>query len=82
MTGIVIFNVLMIAIAVAVGSGLVPASRISSMLEWLHAIIGITPPAPEKSRLFALVWIVSMIVIVDGLLLLLVFLTLHSMGSR
>ena len=78
MTGIVIFNVLMIAIAAAVGTGLVPASRISSMLEWLHAIIGITPPAPEKSRLFALVWIVSMIVIIDGLLSLLVFLTLHS----
>jgi len=78
MTGIVIFNVLMIAIAAAVGTGLVPASRISSMLEWLHAIIGITPPAPEKSRLFALVWIASMIVIIDGLLSLLVFLTLHS----
>ena len=79
MIGIVIFNVLMIAIAIAVGSGLMPASRISSMLEWLHAIIGITPPAPEKSKLFALVWVGSMIVIVDGLLLLLVFLTLHSM---
>jgi hypothetical protein len=79
MIGIAIFNVLMIAIAAAVGSGLVPASRISSMLEWLHAIIGITPPAPEKSKLFALVWVGSMIVIVDGLLLLLVFLTLHSM---
>ncbi len=82
MTGIVIFNVLMIALAVAVGSGLVPASRISSMLEWLHAIIGITPPAPEKAKLFALVWIGSMIIIVDGLLSLLVFLTLHSMGPR
>lgn len=79
MIGIAIFNVLMIAIAAAVGSGLVPASRVSSMLEWLHAIIGITPPAPEKSKLFALVWVGSMIVIVDGLLLLLVFLTLHSM---
>ena len=80
MTGIVIFNVLMIA--VAVGTGLVPAGRISSMLEWLHAIIGITPPASEKSKLFALVWVGSMIVIVDGLLFLLVFLTLRSMGSR
>jgi hypothetical protein len=82
MIGIVIFNVLMIALAAAVGTGLVPASRISSILEWLHAIIGITPPAPEKSKMFALVWIGSMIVIVDGLLSLLVFLTLHSMGSR
>jgi len=82
MTGIVIFNVLMIALAAAVGSALVPTSRISSMLEWLHAIIGITPPAPEKSKLFALVWIGSMIAIVDGLLFLLVFLTLRAMGSR
>jgi hypothetical protein len=79
MTGIVIFNILMIALAVAVGSGLVPANRIGSLLEWLHSIIGITPPAPENARLFALVWMASMIVIVDGLLLLLVFLTLHSM---
>lgn len=82
MTGIVIFNVLMIALAGSVGSGLVPASRISLMLQWLHAIIGITPPEVEKARLFALVWIGSMIVIVDGLVSLLVFLMLHSMGSR
>ncbi|MGB9233524.1 MAG: hypothetical protein WCC04_03860 [Terriglobales bacterium] len=81
MTGIVIFNVLMIAIGVAVGTGVVSASRISGILGWLHSIIGITPPAPEKAVLFALVWIGSMIVIVDGLLLLLVFLVLHSMGS-
>ena len=82
MTGLVVSNVLMIALAAAVASGLVPASRISSMLEWLHGIIGITPPAPEKSRMFALVWIGSMIVIVDGLLALLMFLTLHLIGSR
>ncbi len=73
---------LFVLVAVAVGSGLVPSSRICPMLEWLHAIIGITPPAPEKSKLFALVWIGSMIVIVDGLLLLLVFLTLRLVGSR
>ena len=82
MSGIVIFNTLMIALAAAAGSGLVPASRIGSTLEWLHAIIGITTPPPEKSRLFALVWIGSMLVIADGLLFLLVFLTLHLIGSR
>jgi hypothetical protein len=79
MTGIIIFNVLMVALAAAVAVRLVPPSRIATTLEWLHAIIGITPPAPDKAWIFALVWIGSMIVIVDGLLLMLVFLTLHSM---
>ncbi len=79
MIGILIFNVLTIALAVAVGMGVVPAKQTSSLLDWLHSIIGITPPAPDQTRTFAVVWIASMIVIVDGLLLLLVFLTTHIM---
>ena len=82
MAGIIIFNVLMIALAGSAASGLVPASRIGSTLEWLHAIIGITSPPREKSRLFALVWIGSALLIADGLLFLLVFLTRHLIGSR
>lgn len=77
MAGIVIFNVVMIALGVAVGAGWVPG--VSSALYWLHSIIGITPPAPDKARIFALVWIGAMILIVDGLLLLLVFLTTRTM---
>lgn len=79
MIGILIFNVLAIALAVSVGVGLVPAKQTSSLLAWLHSIIGITPPPSDQSRGFAVVWIGSLIVIVDGLLLLLVFLTTHIM---
>jgi hypothetical protein len=79
MIGIVIFNVLAIVLGGAVGTRLVSTSRTNTALEWLHGIIGITPPVPEKAPLFALVWIGSMMVIVDGLLFLLVFLTRHVM---
>jgi hypothetical protein len=81
MTGIVLFNVLMIVLAVAVGSGLVPASRITSMLEWLHAIIGITPPATEQTRIFGVVWVATTIILVDGFLFMLVFLATHLMSG-
>ena len=66
MLGILVFNVLMIALAAAVGFGLAPTARVSSMLEWLHAIIGITPPEAAQVRIFAVVWIASTIVLVDG----------------
>lgn len=79
MTGIIAFNLLMMAFAAAIALRLVPASRIGTSLEWLHSIIGITPPATDKAWIFALVWVVSMMTIVDGLLLLLVFLVSRVM---
>lgn len=79
MTWIVIFNIIAIAFGVVVAAGLAPADRVSGMLIWLHSIIGITPPAPERTRAFAIVWIASTIILVDGLLFLLVFLTTHLM---
>jgi hypothetical protein len=80
MLGILAFNVLTIALAAAVGLGLVATARVSSMLEWLHAIIGITPPEAAHVRFFAVVWIASTIVLVDGLLFMLVYLTTHLMS--
>jgi hypothetical protein len=41
----------------------------------LHKTIGITLPSPEKERMVAVIWIASMIVIGDGMLFLLLFLT-------
>jgi hypothetical protein len=74
MIGLLIFNVLTIALGVAVGSGLVPAPSLTNMLDWLHSIIGITPPTPQQARIYALVWIVTTIVLVDGLLAMLLVL--------
>lgn len=75
MGGIVVFNVVMLAIAAAVGSGLVPANLNRAALDWMHNTIGITAPPEHRERMVALVWIGSTIVIVDGVLLMLVFFT-------
>jgi hypothetical protein len=75
MIGVVIFNVLTIALGVAVGGGIVSTARLTGLLDWLHSIIGITPPTQEQAHVYALVWIVTAIVMVDGLLFMLVFLT-------
>jgi hypothetical protein len=79
MIGILAFNLLMIGFAIAVATGMLPSGRVSTLLGWLHGIIGITTPGLEKTRLVALIWIGSTIVIVDGLIALLVFLTAHLM---
>jgi len=75
MLWIAIFNLGMIALGAAVGTGMISTARTESSLGWLYAIVGVTPPPREKTRLFALVWIVSLIAIVDGLLFMLVLLT-------
>jgi len=81
MTGIVIFNVLMIALGTAAGFGVISQNRLSDMLDWLHGIIGITPPPSERARLYTLIWIGSMTAIVDGLLFMLVFLAMRVIRS-
>jgi hypothetical protein len=75
MIGIVVFNVVMLALGAAVGSRLVPASVVRATLDWLHNTIGITSPPEEKVRMVALLWLASIIVIVDGVLFMLVFFT-------
>ena len=79
MIGLLAFNVLMIGFAIAVATGIRPLARVNTLLGWLHGIIGITAPGLEKTRLVALIWIGSMIVIVDGLVALLVLLASHLM---
>jgi hypothetical protein len=53
----------------------VPPQLVSSLLGYLHNTIGITTPAPEQVRMIALIWIGSVIIIVDGCLFLLVLIT-------
>jgi hypothetical protein len=75
MIGVVAFNVLMVLLGIGVASPLVPVKLLNDVLGYLHTIIGITTPAPDKVRMVVLIWVASLIVIVDGLLLLLVVLT-------
>jgi len=75
MIGVVAINVVMVLFAVGIASRVVPAKMFGGMVSVLHKTIGITMPSPEKERAVALIWIVSMIVIGDGMLFLLLFLT-------
>ena len=75
MIGVIVFNVIMVLLGFAVASPVVPAKLLSNTLGYLHTTIGITTPAPDKVRLVVVIWIASIIIIVDGMLLLLVFLT-------
>jgi hypothetical protein len=75
MVGIVAFHVLMLLLGLGIVSRVVPSERVNNMLGYLHKAIGITTPFPEQVRTVALIWIGSTIIIVDGCLFLLVFIT-------
>lgn len=75
MIGIIVFHVVMLLVGLAVATRLISEQLISDALSYLHTTIGITTPAPQQSRMIALIWIGSTVVIVDGCLLLLLFIT-------
>jgi hypothetical protein len=75
---IVVFHVFMLLVGLGIVSRVVPAQLVSNMLGYLHKTIGITTPSPEQVRLVALIWIGSAIIIVDGCLFLLLFITNFS----
>jgi hypothetical protein len=72
---IIVFHVLMLLVGLGIMSGVVPMQLVSDMLGYLHKTIGITTPFPEQVRMVGLIWIGSVIVIVDGCLFLLLFIT-------
>jgi hypothetical protein len=78
MVGIIVFHILMLLLGLGVGSQIIPLPRVSDALGYLHNSIGITTPAERQVRMVALIWIGSLVVIVDGCLLLLLFVTKFS----
>ena len=80
MIGIVAFHVFMLLLGTGVATRIVPAHRVSDLLGYLHTSIGITTPRPEQVRMIGLIWIGSTVVIVDGCLLLLLFIA-SRLGS-
>ena len=78
MVSIVVFHVLMLLLGLGIGSRLVPGNLVSHTLGYLHGTIGITAPPQEAARTIALIWIGVTVVIVDGCLLVLVFITSMS----
>lgn len=75
MIGIVGFHVLMLLLGLGIVVRIISAQRVSNILSYLHTTIGITTPPLEQAPMIALIWIGSTVVIVDGCLLLLVFIT-------
>ena len=75
MIGVIAINVVMFLLALGIVSRVLPAKMFSGMIDVLHKTIGITLPTPDQERTVAVIWIASMIVIGDGILFLLVFLT-------
>jgi hypothetical protein len=73
MIGLVAFHVLMLLLGLGIATRIVPTERVGDLLGYLHTSIGITTPRPEQVRMIALIWIGSTVVIVDGCLLLLLF---------
>jgi hypothetical protein len=72
---IVVFHVLILLVGLGIVSRVVPTQLVSDMLGYLHKTIGITTPSPTQVRMVGLIWIGSVIVIVDGCLLLLLLIT-------
>jgi len=73
MVGIIAFHVLMLLLGLLIVSRVVAVERVSNALGYLHKTIGITTPSREQVRMVALIWVGSVIIIVDGCLFLLVF---------
>lgn len=72
MVGIIGFHIVMLVLGVTVASQVIPLHRVGNVLGYLHKSIGITTPPMEQARMVALIWIGSIIIIVDACLLLLV----------
>ena len=75
MLGILTANVVLMVLAIGIATGILPAKTFSGAVTVLHKTIGITLPSPEKERAVAVIWIASMLLIGDGMLLLLFLLT-------
>lgn len=73
MVSVIVFHVVMLLLGLGIVARFVPVHRIANALGYLHNTIGITTPSLEQVRMIALIWLGSTVIIVDGCLLLLVF---------
>ena len=59
------FNAAMLLLAAGVLARVLPVRFLTGLLTGLHYTIGISTPTPEQVRRAVIVWIVSVVVIVD-----------------
>lgn len=81
MVGLILFHILMLALGLTVASRVVAPERVANWLGYLHKSIGISTPTPDQVRVVALIWIGCLVVIVDGFLFVLLFIT-HMSNPR
>ena len=67
------FNLLMLLAAIGVMAKVIPVGFLTSFITALHYTIGISTPTQEQVRRAVIIWIVSMVIIVDILFSLLVW---------
>jgi hypothetical protein len=75
---VVAFHALMLLLVVGIISRAIPEKLVSAMLGYLHSTIGITMPRATQVRAITLIWIGSLVFLVDGCLALLFFITASS----
>ena len=71
MVSIVVFHILLLLLGLGIASRAIPTQLVSNMLGYLHKTIGITTPSAQQVRMVALIG--STVIIVDGCILLLLF---------
>jgi hypothetical protein len=81
MVGLIIFHILMLAIGLGVASRIIPPPLVVTVLGYLHKSIGISTPTSVQVRMVALIWIGCLVVIVDGFLFVLLFITHMSTST-
>lgn len=71
MTWLWIFNAVMLLAIAAGASGKIPPALYATFVRGLHLIIGISTPSERQMRWVLVAWMVSVVLIVDGMILLL-----------
>jgi hypothetical protein len=77
---LIAFHIVAVSLGVGIVCRMVPAQFVADMIGYLHNAIGITTPSHEQVRMAALIWIGSVIFIVDGILLFFVLVTSMSLA--
>jgi hypothetical protein len=73
MVGIVVLHIVMLLLGLSIVTRFVPPSRVGNAVGYLHKAIGITEPSQKQVEMAALIWIGSILIIIDGCLFMLVF---------
>ena len=65
MSGLSIFNAVVFVVCMLVAAGVVPKKWYDGLVRGLHATIGITTPTDRQVRVVLVVWLISMLAILD-----------------